>query len=71
MQPGELIRPVVTAWKARQPSVCGHAGQYEMRETVNAIRCQARTDRQWRFLPHDLPLTSRPHTEAGCTRRSR
>ncbi|MGW0702303.1 IS5 family transposase [Streptomyces sp. NPDC002867] len=54
----ELIRPVITAWKARHPSVSGHTGQYEMREIVNAILYQARTGCQWRYLPHDLPPKS-------------
>jgi transposase len=36
------------------PSVSGHAGQYEMREIVNAILYQARTGCQWRYPPHDL-----------------
>ncbi|MFJ3102452.1 transposase [Streptomyces sp. NPDC086835] len=54
----ELIRPVITAWKARHPSVSGHTGQYEMREIVNAILYQARTGYQWRYLPHDLPPKS-------------
>lgn len=54
----ELIRPVITAWKARHPSVSGHAGQYAMREIVNAILYQARTGCQWRYLPHDLPPKS-------------
>ncbi|MFF2808088.1 IS5 family transposase [Streptomyces sp. NPDC058000] len=47
----ELIRPVITAWKARDPSVSGHEGQYEMREIVNTILYQARTGCQWRYLP--------------------
>jgi hypothetical protein len=47
-----LIRPVITAWKARRPSVSGHAGQHEMWEIVNAILYQARTTGcQWRYLP--------------------
>ncbi|MER5753785.1 IS5 family transposase [Streptomyces sp. NPDC002088] len=54
----ELIPPVITAWKARHPSVSGHAGQYEMREIVNAILYQARTGCQRRYLPHDLPPKS-------------
>jgi transposase len=54
----ELIRPVITAWKAKHPSVSGHEGQYEMREIVNAILYQARTGCQWRYLPHDLPPKS-------------
>ncbi|WP_093470109.1 IS5 family transposase [Streptomyces melanosporofaciens] len=54
----KLIRPVITAWKARHPSASGHTGQYEMREIVNAILYQARTGCQWRYLPHDLPPKS-------------
>ncbi|MDH6222948.1 IS5 family transposase [Streptomyces pseudovenezuelae] len=54
----ELIRPVTTAWKAKHPSVSGHAGQYAMREIVNAILYQTRTGCQWRYLPHDLPPKS-------------
>ncbi|MGW7461131.1 transposase [Streptomyces sp. NPDC054797] len=54
----ELIRPVITAWKARHPSVSGHGGAYDMREIVNAILYQARTGCQWRYLPHDLPPKS-------------
>ncbi|GAA0418617.1 hypothetical protein GCM10010357_44960 [Streptomyces luteireticuli] len=46
----ELIRPVITAWKARHPSVSGHEGQYAMREIVNAILYRARTRCQWRYL---------------------
>lgn len=52
----ELIRPVITAWKARLPPVSGHEGQYEMREIVDALLYQARTTGcQWRYLSHDLP----------------
>lgn len=54
----ELIRPVITAWKGRHPSVSGHQGRYPMREIVNAILYQARTGCQWRYLPHDLPPPS-------------
>lgn len=54
----ELIRPVLTAWKARRPSASGHQGRYALREIVNAILYQARTGCQWRYLPHDLPPTS-------------
>lgn len=50
-----LIEPVITAWKARHPSVSGHAGRYEMREIVNALLYQSRTGCQWDYLPHDLP----------------
>jgi transposase len=51
----ELIRPVLTAWKGRHPSVSGHQAKYDLREIVNAILYQARTGCQWRYLPHDLP----------------
>ncbi|WP_131787228.1 IS5 family transposase [Protofrankia symbiont of Coriaria ruscifolia] len=54
----ELIRPVITAWKARHPSVSGYAGRYDMREIVNAVLYQTRTGCQWRYLPHDLPPVS-------------
>ncbi|ABD10489.1 IS5 family transposase [Frankia casuarinae] len=54
----DLIRPVLTAWKARHPSASGHEGGYDMREIVNAVLYQARTGCQWRYLPHDLPPTS-------------
>ncbi|UUN28818.1 IS5 family transposase [Streptomyces sp. FIT100] len=50
-----LVEPVITAWKARHPSVSGHQGKYKMREIVNAILYQNRTGCQWQFLPHDLP----------------
>lgn len=49
----ELVEPVITAWKARHPSVSGHQGKYAMREIVNAILYQNRTGCQWEFLPHD------------------
>ncbi|GHC33516.1 hypothetical protein GCM10010348_70530 [Streptomyces anthocyanicus] len=45
---------MITAWKARHPSVSGHQGKYAMRETVNAILYQNRTGCQWEFLPHDM-----------------
>lgn len=51
----ELVEPVITAWKARHPSVSGHQGKYAMREVVNAILYQNRTGCQWEFLPHDMP----------------
>ncbi|WNI34370.1 IS5 family transposase [Streptomyces sp. ITFR-6] len=51
----ELVDPVITAWKARHPSVSGHQGKYAMREIVNAILYQNRTGCQWEFLPHDMP----------------
>ncbi|GAA2021203.1 hypothetical protein GCM10009839_17600 [Catenulispora yoronensis] len=38
----DLIRPVIAGWKAAHPSVSGHAGRYEMREILNAIRYVAR-----------------------------
>jgi transposase len=50
-----LIEPVITAWKARHPSVSGHQGGYDMREIVNALLYQSRTGCQWDYLPHDLP----------------
>ncbi|MER6562302.1 transposase [Streptomyces sp. NPDC001027] len=53
-EPWELVEPVITAWKARHPSVSGHQGKYAMREIVNAILCQNRTGCQWEFLPHDM-----------------
>lgn len=52
-----LIEPVITAWKAKHPSVSGHQGNYEMREIINAILYQSRTGCQWDYLPHDLPPT--------------
>ncbi|MFC5642370.1 transposase, partial [Kitasatospora cinereorecta] len=64
----ELIRPVLTAWKAKHPSVSGHAGRYEMREIVNAIFYQARTGCQWRYLPHDLPPKSAVYYYFGAWR---
>lgn len=51
----ELLEPVITAWKARHPSVSRHQGKYAMREIVNAILYQNRTGCQWEFLPHDMP----------------
>lgn len=51
----ELVEPVITAWKARHPSVSGHQGKYALREIVNAIFYQNRTGCQWEFLPHDMP----------------
>ncbi|MGW0665415.1 IS5 family transposase [Streptodolium elevatio] len=50
-----LVEPVISAWKARHPSVSGHSGRYEMREIVNALLYQSRTGCQWDYLPHDLP----------------
>jgi transposase len=38
-----LVEPVISAWKARHPSVSGHQGRYAMREIVNAILYQNRT----------------------------
>ncbi|GAA2289284.1 hypothetical protein GCM10010415_70910 [Streptomyces atrovirens] len=51
----QLLEPVITAWKARHPSVGGHEGKYAMREIVNAILYQNRTGCQWEFPPHDMP----------------
>ncbi|WSF22849.1 transposase [Streptomyces sp. NBC_01358] len=39
-----LIGPVITAWKGRHWSVRGHQGAYDMREILNAILYQGRTD---------------------------
>ncbi|WP_030055230.1 IS5 family transposase [Streptomyces novaecaesareae] len=50
-----LVEPVITAWKARHPSVSGHQGKYAMREIVNAVLYQNRSGCQWDLLPHDLP----------------
>ncbi|MFF4401972.1 transposase [Streptomyces sp. NPDC001480] len=50
-----LIEPVIVSWKAQHPSVSGHQGAYEMRESVNALLYQSRTGYQWDYLPHDLP----------------
>lgn len=50
-----LIEPVITAWKARHRSVSGHQGNYDMRETVNALLYQSRAGCQWGYLPHNLP----------------
>ena len=52
-----VIEPLITAWKAKHPSVSGHQGRYEIREIVNALRYQNRTGCQWQLLPHDLPPT--------------
>ncbi len=54
----ELIRPVISAWKAAHPSVSGHSGRYEMREIVNAIRYVVRGGIAWAAMPHDLPPKS-------------
>ena len=54
----DLIRPVITAWKAAHPSVSGHSGRYEMREIVNSIRYVARNGIPWAAMPHDLPPKS-------------
>lgn len=53
-----LSEPVISAWKADNPSPTGHQGRYEMREIVNAILYQGRTGCQWDHLPHDLPPKS-------------
>ncbi|MDQ0605080.1 transposase [Streptomyces canus] len=50
-----LIEPVIAAWKTAHRSVSGHQGRYEMREIVNALLYQGRTECQWDLLPHDLP----------------
>ncbi|GAB2991514.1 hypothetical protein GCM10023080_066580 [Streptomyces pseudoechinosporeus] len=63
-----LIRPVITSWKAKHPSVSGHEGGYAMREIVNALLYQARTGCQWRYLPHDLPPKSAVYYYFGLWR---
>jgi transposase len=63
---GELIRQVITAWKARRTSVSGNAGQYAMREIVNAILYQARTGCEWRYLP---PKPASPASTTCCADR--
>ncbi|MEY9962412.1 transposase [Streptacidiphilus sp. MAP12-16] len=60
-----LSEPVITAWKARRPSVSGHQGSYEMREIVNALLYQSRTGCQWDYLPHDLPVGAHLFIAAG------
>ena len=52
-----VIEPLIAVWKARHPSVSGYQGRYEVREVVDALRCQDRTGCQWELLPHDLPPT--------------
>ena len=52
-----VIESLIAAWKAERPSVSGHTGRYEMREIVNALRCQNRTGCRWDLLAHDLPPT--------------
>ncbi|RKN72755.1 transposase [Streptomyces klenkii] len=39
----EPIRPVITDWEAKHPSVSGHEGNYDMREIANGILYQVRT----------------------------
>lgn len=66
----QLLEPVITAWKARHPSVSGHQGKYAMREIVNAILYQNRTGCQWEFLPHDMPPPGavKYYSASGATR---
>lgn len=52
------IGPVITAWKARHPSVSGHDGLYEMRDIVDAIFYQNRAGCPWSLLPADFPPAS-------------
>ncbi|WP_238431338.1 transposase [Streptomyces cavernae] len=51
-----LVEPVITAGKARHPSVSGHQGKYAMREIVNATLYQNRTGCRWEFPPHGLSV---------------
>lgn len=53
-----LVEPVITAWKARHPSVSGHDGRYPMRAIVDAIFYQNRSGCQWSLLPSDFPPAS-------------
>jgi transposase len=53
-----LIEPVITAWKARHPSVSGHQGRYAMRRVVDALLYQNRSGCQWSLLPADFPPAS-------------
>ena len=53
-----VVGPFLDAWKARHPSVSGHAGRYALRDIVNSIFYQNRTGCQWAYLPHDLPPKS-------------
>jgi transposase len=53
-----LVEPMVVAWKARHPSVSGHAGRYPMRAIVDAIFYQNRSGCQWSLLPADFPPAS-------------
>ncbi|MFI9274155.1 transposase [Kitasatospora sp. NPDC052896] len=54
-----LIKPLITACKARHSSVSGHQGNYDIREIVNALPYQSRTGCQWDYPPpHDLPPAS-------------
>jgi transposase len=52
------IGPVITAWKARHPSVSGHDGLYDMRDIVDAIFYQNRAGCPWSLLPVDFPPAS-------------
>ncbi|WP_369125696.1 transposase, partial [Catenulispora rubra] len=53
-----LLEPLVTAWKAKHPSVSGHQGRYPMRRIVDAIFYQNRSGCQWSLLPTDFPPAS-------------
>lgn len=61
-----LVEPVIAAWKPVHPSVSGHQGRYAMREIVNALLYQGRTDCQWDLLPHDFPPPARCTSPAGA-----
>ena len=52
-----VIEPLIAACEAKHPSVSSCQGRYEMREIVNALRYQVRTECQREPLPHDLPPT--------------
>ena len=64
-----LIEPMITAWKQERVarSATGDPGACDLREVVNAIFYQNRTGCQWRYLPHDLPTTSRSGARTALT----
>jgi hypothetical protein len=42
----EAIGPFLQGWKARHPSISGHAGRYELRKIVNAIFIKSESARR-------------------------
>jgi len=53
-----LLEPLLTAWKAKHPSVSGHEGRYPLRRIVDGIFYQNRSGCQWALLPTDFPPAS-------------